>query len=308
MNGRVKVPDEKNDLRTFLLGGEGAPTYAPEGLLARRKITIEQLAEASKISRTVIYMYVAGTSRPTAPTFRRICDALNVRYYDSLKFCTPAKMGRPLLTDRQPVPERRLRLAKTDSRKPNKDETRLEVFERIADSQKERREFQRASGAVARTPKKKSSDEDPAKFSAGRERVATDDRISVGVFARELNRLMKQHDPPLDIGGLSTTSGVLGYEHARRSVRGIVVPSDSIVRELARFFGVEVQTLVRIAKNDRLAREYGESCEMLMIEPELAEFGSAWSTLTDNQKESLKTQLDLFLKQNQARDKRERTK
>jgi transcriptional regulator with XRE-family HTH domain len=84
-----------NNLRPFLVGGEGAPEYAPEGLLALRGLSVEKLALQIKLTRTALYYYINGVSRPTVPVLRRMCEALEVPYEEGLAYCTPATIGRP---------------------------------------------------------------------------------------------------------------------------------------------------------------------------------------------------------------------
>ena len=90
------VPDEVvNNLRALLLGGDGAPSYAPAGLLERRALSVETLARASGITRTAVYNYINRRQRPTAETLRRICAALDIPFDEGLAYCTPSKIGPP---------------------------------------------------------------------------------------------------------------------------------------------------------------------------------------------------------------------
>jgi hypothetical protein len=90
------VPDEPfNNLRPFLVGGDGAPSYAPEGLLVLRNITVDQLARLCGLTRTAIYNYLSGADTPTAPSLHKICDALEIQFDRALEYCTPAPIGRP---------------------------------------------------------------------------------------------------------------------------------------------------------------------------------------------------------------------
>jgi transcriptional regulator with XRE-family HTH domain len=83
-----------NHLGIFLLGGVGAPEYAPDGVLKCRGISVEQLANASGITRTAIYNYINGDNRPKAAVLRQICEALSLPFHEGLKYCTPAPGGR----------------------------------------------------------------------------------------------------------------------------------------------------------------------------------------------------------------------
>lgn len=86
-----------NNLKAFLFGGEGAPEFAPEGLLNLRKLTVERLARASNVTRTAVYNYTKNINRPTIETLRRMCEALDVPVELGLQYCTPSKAGRPSL-------------------------------------------------------------------------------------------------------------------------------------------------------------------------------------------------------------------
>lgn len=84
-----------NNLRAFFTSGEGAPEYAPDGLLTLRGLSVERLARASSITRTAVYFYIDGKCRPTHATLLRMCRVLEVSYEEGVKYCTPATVGRP---------------------------------------------------------------------------------------------------------------------------------------------------------------------------------------------------------------------
>lgn len=84
-----------NNLKSFLIGGEGAPEIAPDGLLNLRGLSVERLARAARITRTAVYFYIEGKSRPTGPVLARMCEALQVPLELGLEYCTPATVGRP---------------------------------------------------------------------------------------------------------------------------------------------------------------------------------------------------------------------
>jgi transcriptional regulator with XRE-family HTH domain len=119
------MPTILNNLAAFLIGGDGAPDYAPNGLLAARKLAVEQLANASGVTRTAIYTYITGDSRPTAPVLRKICESLGVRFEEGLKFCTPSTIGRPPYEAPPVPPNRAVHLA--DRRQANRVATAFSI-------------------------------------------------------------------------------------------------------------------------------------------------------------------------------------
>ena len=84
-----------NNLKAFLIGGDGAPSIAPNGLLALRNLSVEKLARAARITRTMVYLYIEGKSRPTEPVLARMCEVLQVPVGLGREYCTPATTGRP---------------------------------------------------------------------------------------------------------------------------------------------------------------------------------------------------------------------
>lgn len=97
------MTDYKNNLRALLIGGEGSPEYAPEGLLALRRMSVMQLARKARVTRTAVYNYINGVNRPTAPVLRKVCEALGVLFEEGLRYCDPAPVGNPRLERKAPV-------------------------------------------------------------------------------------------------------------------------------------------------------------------------------------------------------------
>jgi transcriptional regulator with XRE-family HTH domain len=89
------MTDTINNLKALLTGGEGAPDYAPDGLLALRKLSVEKLARASNITRTAVYNYINNVNRPTDYVLKSMSEALSIPYAEMLSYCTPAPFGRP---------------------------------------------------------------------------------------------------------------------------------------------------------------------------------------------------------------------
>lgn len=84
-----------NNLRALLLGGEGAPEYAPQGLLEMKNFSVEKLARLSGVTRTSIYHYMSNKRRPTPETLSSICATLDIPYEEGLAYITPSKIGSP---------------------------------------------------------------------------------------------------------------------------------------------------------------------------------------------------------------------
>ena len=84
-----------NNLKAFLVGGEDAPEYAPDGVLSMKHLSIEKFARASNVTRTAVYNYINNVNRPTLYTLRKMAEALEIPLDEILNYCTPAQHGRP---------------------------------------------------------------------------------------------------------------------------------------------------------------------------------------------------------------------
>lgn len=120
----------------------------------------------------------------------------------------------------------------------------------------------------------------------------------MGPFAKRLNELMEEHDPPLDRMSLSDESGLLTYEHSRKLTQGLSLPSVMMARELARFFKIEPSEFETLLQEDKFERNFGEGAEKPIFNPELQPFVSAWPLLTKAQIRSLTSMLKDFVKEN----------
>jgi hypothetical protein len=121
-------------------------------------------------------------------------------------------------------------------------------------------------------------------------------------FADRLQRLMDEHDPPLGIKELADMLDT-SYEHARKMVRGLTVPSHFIVGAIAQLFGVDASELNEVAKLDSFHRKFGEGTPTPVFNSEVAPFASAWSVLTEGQKTQLLTLLKQFVSANARKAK-----
>ena len=287
-------PEQLNNLRAFLLGGEGTPTHAPQGLLALRGMTVEQLARAAKLTRTAIYSYIEAKCTPTVPTLRRICEALGAQFQEALNYCTPVPIGRPRRQSSNVSDPREKSQSTTRSSSRPDEFKRLELFERNSKAQKRRREFEdKVRLALCR-----GNESNPAAPPKPKEELVTKESDSGELaFATELQRLMDQQDPPMEIKEVAKKIGI-SYEHARKLVRGLAVPTAWLCRDLARFFAVDAGPFAALAQKDRFEKKYGESHQITVSDEGLTKLASNWQLLTDQQKQVLLSQLTLFLAQN----------
>ena len=116
-------------------------------------------------------------------------------------------------------------------------------------------------------------------------------------FAERLQFLMEHHDPPYGIKELADELQT-SYEHVRKMVRGLTVPSHFIVQNLATLFEVDAMELNMMAKQDNFRRKFGSEAPTPIFHPEVQPFAAAWTLLTEQQKDVLLTTLKDFLSKN----------
>ncbi len=116
-------------------------------------------------------------------------------------------------------------------------------------------------------------------------------------FAARLQQLMDEHNPPWGIQELADAVQV-SYEHTRKMVRGLSVPSKFVIRALAEIFKIDASELEAVAKTDQFHRKYGEDSPTPIFNPEVAPFATAWTMLTEAQKTFLLTHLKTFVSKN----------
>ena len=85
----------KKNFRSLLLGGEGSLPEAPEGLLNKLQMSVEELANAAGVTRTSLYYYLGGKKNPSEQTLDRICSVLGITREQGREYCTPTEIGRP---------------------------------------------------------------------------------------------------------------------------------------------------------------------------------------------------------------------
>lgn len=70
------------------------PEWLP-GKIAATGLTVEQVGNRTGVSRSAMYEYLTGKSRPTSQTAVKLARVLGVTFEEILKQYTPAKRGRP---------------------------------------------------------------------------------------------------------------------------------------------------------------------------------------------------------------------
>ncbi len=116
-------------------------------------------------------------------------------------------------------------------------------------------------------------------------------------FAERLQFLMERHDPPYGIKELADELQT-SYEHVRKMVRGLSVPSHFIIQNIATLFEVDALELNQLAKQDNFKKKFGQDSPMPTFHPEVQPFAAAWHLLTEQQRDSLLNTLKEFLVKN----------
>jgi transcriptional regulator with XRE-family HTH domain len=116
-------------------------------------------------------------------------------------------------------------------------------------------------------------------------------------FAEHLATLMEEHDPPLGIKELAEAIGIT-YEHARRLVRGLSIPSPAILIVLADVFGVDRGVLQGLAKTTKFERQYGRTAPSALAHPEVEMIAKAWNMLSEKQRAEILTLVKRSLHEN----------
>ena len=87
-----------------------------------------------------------------------------------------------------------------------------------------------------------------------------------GRFARELNRLMKTHEPRLSVTDLADKLG-FSYEFTRKLVKGENHPTQQTLIIMSDLFGVVVSQLEVWVTESKLAKLYGQEIAWFMSDP-----------------------------------------
>lgn len=113
---------------------------------------------------------------------------------------------------------------------------------------------------------------------------------------------MDNHEPPLGIKEFADVLGI-SYEHSRKMVRGLAVPTRFLILAIAKEFGEDPGELERLAKEDSFRRKYGAESPTPIFNPEVAPFATAWHMLTDSQKNDLLARLKTHVAANTKKAK-----
>lgn len=105
------------------------------------------------------------------------------------------------------------------------------------------------------------------------------------------NERLSLHDLAKEFG--------MTYEYMRRLVRGLNVPSKTVLRLVSQRFGWDFDEAEKLLVGDRFRMKNGEHGAIAQeINPEVEPFERGWHLLAETQKESLLAQFNLFLAQN----------
>jgi transcriptional regulator with XRE-family HTH domain len=99
-------------------------------------------------------------------------------------------------------------------------------------------------------------------------------------FATELRKLMESHEPPLSIAEMADQLG-LTYEFIRKLVRGYNLPTRGSLIILSRIFGIDVDWLESLVKEDKLAQEFGRETARILSNPDTKALVAGMAELDD---------------------------
>ena len=123
-------------------------------------------------------------------------------------------------------------------------------------------------------------------------------RAKPGRFANRLVALMSAK--AISAQALKDLAEV-SYEHIRKLVTGVALPSKGLVKEIAGVLKVPAGELQDLADFDRIHRKYGEApAKLAGRNPEIEPLNLLWSGLTQMQKEELLVLARFFVDRNQA--------
>ena len=90
----------------------------------------------------------------------------------------------------------------------------------------------------------------------------------------------------------------VGYEQVRRVVKGLTIPSKSLLRRMCDFLKVDFEELNKIRSRDEIRKKHGlAALRNFPIEEDLATIENAWPTLRQDQKSHLLWMVESFLKE-----------
>lgn len=113
-------------------------------------------------------------------------------------------------------------------------------------------------------------------------------------FGAELQRMMREHDPPMSTIDLSDALKS-SYEHIRLMLRGKNLPSKYFVSAIAKIFDADEDHLNEMIRHDKFTKQFGTAPSPVSDDPELAPFQRAWPYLSAEQKKMLHEMLMMFV-------------
>lgn len=125
-------------------------------------------------------------------------------------------------------------------------------------------------------------------------------------IAALIQKELKERD--MNIGDLRGILGKVAYETVRRYVRGLNIPSNTMLKLLSDSFDWKYEETLAIAESDRLAYRFGNDTPQILGDPDIQRINRAWPLLTDIQKKTIMDTVRFHLKQNEANTPRKITR
>ena len=110
--------------------------------------------------------------------------------------------------------------------------------------------------------------------------------------------LNRMEEANFSIKDVAEMTGIT-YEHMRRCVRGLVIPSKYLVKEFSKALLIDQKILSEAAASDEIMRKYGELPQALSKhDPSLEPVDRLWGFLTEEQRGDLIAQMQFLVRKN----------
>jgi transcriptional regulator with XRE-family HTH domain len=120
----------------------------------------------------------------------------------------------------------------------------------------------------------------------------------ISLATERINAAME--DQGVSIKDLALALGIT-YEHARKVVRGLVIPHGLLLREICSVLALDHAELLKLVNTADIMKKYGSlPAEIAGKNPELQIIERAWASLSAAQKQDLNTQAVTWAKRNRA--------